>query len=253
MAVCGCRIGRQLHKEPLTINLPVGQNLKDHPIFGITVQTNGTWGALDLASAVNGSDVANVELYENSGSGALSQGRHRLIFFTSKVGSDGITRYFQASCAASGNGLVTMTTYMTHGLTSTGVFGLQDNGTGVFEESAYLKNDADREAATAFVQGLVDAIEAPGSGFALQPRTNTTAILNSVRSGNHYTSTAKMGTDDGRRGGKSVVDTNAKVYGVDNLFITDASIHPDLPTGNTQAIVMVAAEAAAAKIIAYRG
>jgi choline dehydrogenase-like flavoprotein len=33
-------------------------------------------------------------------------------------------------------------------------------------------------------------------------------------------------------------------------FITDASIHPDLATGNIQTIVMVAAEAAVAKILA---
>lgn len=199
------------------INLPVGRNLKDHPIFSINVQTNGTWGMVDLASAVNGTDVANTELYETSGSGVLAQGRHRLIFFTSSVGSDGITRYFQGSCAASGKGVVSMTTYMTHGLTSTGVFGLQDNGTGVFEESAYLRNEADRGAATAFVQSMLDAIQAPESGFALQTNTNTTAILNSLRSGNHYTGTAKMGTDDGRFGGTSVVDTNTKVYGMDNL------------------------------------
>ena len=47
-----------------------------------------------------------------------------------------------------------------------------------------------------------------------------------------------------------VVDTNAKVFGTDNIFVVDASIHPDLPTGNTQAIVMVVAEHAAGKIIA---
>ncbi|KAH1427505.1 hypothetical protein KXV97_001311, partial [Aspergillus fumigatus] len=40
------------------------------------------------------------------------------------------------------------------------------------------------------------------------------------------------------------------VYGTDNLYIVDASIHPDLPTGNTQAIVMIAAEAAVARILA---
>lgn len=32
-------------------------------------------------------------------------------------------------------------------------------------------------------------------------------------------------------------------------FIVDASIHPDLPTGNIQTAVMVVAEAAAAKIL----
>ncbi|KAG7126544.1 Cellobiose dehydrogenase like protein [Verticillium longisporum] len=211
------------------IKLPVGQNLKDHPIFAITAQTDGNWGALDLASVANGSDTTNTQLYEGSGSGVLSQGRHRLIFFTSSVGSDGITRYFQGSCAASGNGTVAITSYMTHGLTSTGVFGLLNNGTGVFEQSAYLQTDADRESATEFVQSMVDAISAPASGFSLRTNTNTTAILNTLRSGNHYTGTARMGSDDGRKGGKAVVDTNIKVYSVDNLFVTDASIHPTFP------------------------
>ena len=32
-------------------------------------------------------------------------------------------------------------------------------------------------------------------------------------------------------------------------FIVDASIHPDLPSGNIQTAVMVVAEAAAAKIL----
>lgn len=56
-----------------------------------------------------------------------------------------------------------------------------------------------------------------------------------------------MGTSND---GTAVVDTDTKVFGTDNLFVVDASIHPDLPTGNTQAIVMVVAEQAAAKILA---
>jgi cellobiose dehydrogenase (acceptor) len=53
---------------------------------------------------------------------------------------------------------------------------------------------------------------------------------------------AKTGADDGRHGGIAVVDLNNKVYGIDNLFVVDASFHPDLSTGNNQACVMVAAE-----------
>ncbi|TEY80905.1 hypothetical protein BOTCAL_0036g00330 [Botryotinia calthae] len=63
--------------------------------------------------------------------------------------------------------------------------------------------------------------------------------------------TAKMGTDDGRSNGTAVVDLDTKVYGTDNLFVVDASIHHDLPTGNTQAIIMVVSEHAAARIAAY--
>jgi cellobiose dehydrogenase (acceptor) len=82
--------------------------------------------------------------------------------------------------------------------------------------------------------------------------TNVTSadLIKSFKSGSHYVGTTKIGTK-GDAG--VVVDTNTKVYGTDNLFVVDASIHPDLPTGNTQAIVMVAAEAAAARILKLSG
>lgn len=55
-----------------------------------------------------------------------------------------------------------------------------------------------------------------------------------------------MGTDNAT----SVVDLDTKVYGTENLFVVDASIHPDLPTGNTQAIIMIVAEQAVGRILA---
>ena len=64
--------------------------------------------------------------------------------------------------------------------------------------------------------------------------------------------TSKMGYDDGRLGGSAVVDINAKVYGTDNLFVVDASIFPGQPTGNPSAMVVVAAEQAASRILALR-
>jgi cellobiose dehydrogenase (acceptor) len=62
--------------------------------------------------------------------------------------------------------------------------------------------------------------------------------------------TAKIGTDDGRDGGTSVVDVNTKVYGTDNIFVVDASIFPGHITGNPSAAIVIASEHAAAKILA---
>jgi hypothetical protein len=64
------------------------------------------------------------------------------------------------------------------------------------------------------------------------------------------TGTTIIGTDDGSKNGSAVVDTNCKVYGTDNLFVVDAGMHADLPSGNTHVIVMVAAEHAVKRIIA---
>lgn len=59
---------------------------------------------------------------------------------------------------------------------------------------------------------------------------------------------AKLGTDSGLTGGTSVVDTNTKVYGTDNIFVVDASIWPGMPSTNPSGLIVVAAEHAAVKI-----
>jgi cellobiose dehydrogenase (acceptor) len=65
--------------------------------------------------------------------------------------------------------------------------------------------------------------------------------------------TAKLGTDDGRSGGTAVVDLNTKVYGTDNLFVVDASIFPGMTSGNPSAMIVIASEQAAARILTLRG
>ena len=56
----------------------------------------------------------------------------------------------------------------------------------------------------------------------------------------HQTCTAKMGRDS-----VSVVDSNLKVYGIENLRIADGSIMPRVTTGNTMAPCVVIGERAA--------
>ncbi|KAF5025319.1 hypothetical protein F66182_2604 [Fusarium sp. NRRL 66182] len=60
------------------------------------------------------------------------------------------------------------------------------------------------------------------------------------------TGTAHMGAEND---GSSVVDTDANVRGTHNLFVVNASIHPDPPTGKSQTIVVIAAEHAVTKTI----
>lgn len=63
-----------------------------------------------------------------------------------------------------------------------------------------------------------------------------------ARRANHWLGTAKMGTDSGLLNGTAVVDTNAKVYGTDNIFVVDASIFPGMPSTNPSALIVAAAE-----------
>jgi choline dehydrogenase len=80
----------------------------------------------------------------------------------------------------------------------------------------------------------------PGNvkGLALENYLRNTAV-----SWWHQTCTAKMGRDS-----LSVVDTNLKVYGIENLRIADGSIMPRVTTGNTMAPCVIIGERAAEAI-----
>ncbi|PYH41285.1 putative cellobiose dehydrogenase [Aspergillus saccharolyticus JOP 1030-1] len=232
------------------INLPVGENLRDHPMFTVTVNTNSNFTHFNTSSVIPGPSAAVQKLF-SEGSGVLTQGGHRLQFWTSNVGTDGITRFYQASCSTSTDGVITMKLYLTHGATSSGVLGIDSSGTTTLETNPWLTTAADKEALTRFFTEFLGDINNSTAGWSVSGISTASGLLDLVSSGDHYVGTAKIGTDDGRvNNGTSVVDLNTKVYGTENLYVVDASIHPDLPTGNTQAIVMIAAEAAVARIIA---
>ncbi|RDW93624.1 putative cellobiose dehydrogenase [Aspergillus mulundensis] len=232
------------------IELPVGKTLKDHPIFTITAKTPGNFSIPDYDAILDGSDRGDIALY-GQGSGLLTQGKHRLIFFSSNTVHNH-TRYFQGSCAPKEDAVLEIKAYMTHGLTSTGVLGLDEDQNTVIETSPYMQTADDVLAARLFVQELLGDFDAPNKGWELTVDANVTEILAAPAAGTHYTSTAKMGLDDGRKNGTAVVDVNTKVYGMDNLYVVDGSIHPDLSTGNIQTTIMVVAEAAAARILAQK-
>ena len=64
-------------------------------------------------------------------------------------------------------------------------------------------------------------------------------LLDNVGSYSHIGCSSKMGavTDE-----DAVVDTSGKVIGYSHVWVCDASIFPDLPTGNTHLPVVMMAE-----------
>lgn len=72
------------------------------------------------------------------------------------------------------------------------------------------------------------------------------------RNSNHWVGSCTIGEKDGREGGNAVVDLDTKVYGMDNLFVVDASIFPGITTGNPSAAIISVAERAAERILGLK-
>lgn len=78
-------------------------------------------------------------------------------------------------------------------------------------------------------------------------------VAYSNRRANHWMGTNKLGRDDGRmEGGSAVVDLDTRVYGMDNLFVVDASIFPGIMTTNPSAYIVILAERASERILALK-
>jgi cellobiose dehydrogenase (acceptor) len=241
-----------LPEEVDWINLPVGTEIKDHPIFTLKFTTKVTMPALATTQFTSPNETS-IDLFAQ-GSGILAQSGQRLSFWTSVNTTSGNEVFIQGTCNGPANNTVQMKIYLTHGITSVGSLGITADGATELTSDPWMKTDDDIEAATIFMDRLLAMTRQPNSTLTFLSAGDVTGanvtgadLIKNFITGAHYVGTAKMGTK-GDAG--VVVDTDTKVYGTDNLFVVDASMHPDLPTGNTQAIVMVAAEAAAAKILA---
>lgn len=239
-----------LPEESEWIDLPVGAEIKDHVIFTLKFKTSEPMSS-PPTSDITSPNQTVIDQFAK-GSGLLSQSGQRLNFWTSVKTSNGTEMFIQGTCNGPANDTVQMKVYLTHGLTSVGSIGMTAEGATELTKQPWLQTDDDIEAITTFMDRILEMTNAPNSTLKyISDGKNVTGadLIKTHVTGSHWVGSAKMGTK-GEAG--VVVDSDTKVYGTDNLFVVDASFHPDLPTGNTQAIVMVAAEAAAARIIGLK-
>ncbi|ROV96561.1 hypothetical protein VMCG_07770 [Cytospora schulzeri] len=235
-----------LPDESEWIDLPVGQNLMDHPIYAVKLTVKDGLTALP-GTAFTSPNETNVNLFNDQSAGLLAQSGQRVNFWT-KVQSDANSTYYvQGTVNAPSDDTIKIKTYLTHGITSTGVLEMTASGSTQITTQPYLNTAADKSAITNFMTNLIEMVNSADSPFSLNATAASLITDDNMSPGDHFVGTARMGASND---GTSVVDTNTKVWGTDNIYVVDASMHPDLPTGNTQAMVMVAAEHAAKQILA---
>lgn len=269
--VAGSADGDTMISSDHWIELPVGNNLIDH-VNTDTVITHPDVLFYDFYEAYDDPIDNDVNTYLSSRSGILTQAAPNIgpIAFDEITGPDGITRQIQWTARVEGghdipdgNSMV-ISQYLGRGATSRGVMSISTSGDGDLSTYVstlpYLRDSADVAVVKQGISNLIAALSSvPGLEFAYPDLSNGITIDDFVdnmvvsysnRRANHWMGTCKLGRDDARIGGSSVVNLDTKVYGTDNLFVVDASIFPGMVTPNPSAYIVTASEHAADRILA---
>jgi cellobiose dehydrogenase (acceptor) len=247
------------------INLPVGENLDDHANTEIVI-THPNVEFYDFYEAYDNPIPSDKKKYLDDRSGILAQSAPNLavVFWHNQVGPDGISRSNQwsarveSSHGVKSNKSISLSHYLGRGKTSRGRTTITTGLNMVVSDTPYVNNENDLAATKDSIRTVIAALSADKQIDVVFPSKNTTldaylddyAQTTGSRSANHWMGSCKMGVDSGLENGTSVVDTNTKVYGMDNLFVVDASIFPEMVTTNPSALIVSVAEHAVEKILA---
>ncbi|KAL2833136.1 hypothetical protein BJY01DRAFT_253629 [Aspergillus pseudoustus] len=255
--------GATMINETDWINLPVGENLMDHPNTEIVVQ-HPDIVFYDFYGAWDDPIEADKNSYLNNRTGPLAQAAPNVnpVFFDQVKGPDGITRQLQYQARVEGSHgvadghTITISQYVGRGQTSRGKLSINSGLNTVVSTLPWLTDENDVDAVVQGLQRVRQSL-ANVTGLTWAYPTSNTSISDYVaslpltgRGSNHWMGSCKMGTDDGRTSGTAVVDLDTKVYGMDNLFVVDASIFPGMISTNPSAYITSVAERAAERILA---
>ena len=256
------------HGIPVVADLPaVGENLKDH--LAVTVQETITqpWGALAFVQPIAAAKALLQYLLFKSGP-TLSNGLEAMGFVKSRPDLEyPDIQYHLPLLMYSDHGrqIVQREGFMFHSTDcqpeSRGTVRIRSASISEAPliDPNYLSSEDDMRALRAAIrlareviaqpalESLREAELAPGpdctSDADLDAYIRSTAI-----SVYHHVGTCRMGTD----AATSVVAPDLKVHGLDGLRVVDASIMPDIVTGNTHAATIMIAEKASDLILGKR-
>lgn len=117
----------------------------------------------------------------------------------------------QSTFEESGPGKLSILGYQTHGQTSTGIVGIEPNGTTVLLQKPWFNTEGDITASTAWVDRFRSYLDSSPNlklDAAYEGLDSRSIVTNNYSSGVHWAGTAIIGAEND---GNSVVDLNVKV------------------------------------------
>lgn len=224
--------GATMIGESSWLNLPVGKNLDDHTNTDVVID-NKDAVFYDFYEAYTNPIPSDRTAYLNQRSGILAQAAPNIgpVFWEIITGSDGTQRQLQWTARVEGghdieaNTSMVLSQYLGRGKKSRGRITITPDLTMTVSDLPFVKDSGDVAAIVQGIKNLKEVI-AKNSKLTMKFPTATESVEDfvknypntvSARTANHWVGTAKMGTDSGLSGGTSVVDTNTKVYGTDNV------------------------------------
>ncbi|KAK4895697.1 hypothetical protein LTR27_006178 [Elasticomyces elasticus] len=253
--------GAKMVNSSQWLNLPVGYNLDDHTNTDLVI-THPNVSFYDFYKAYQTPITADKDRYLANRTGILAQSAPNLatVFWQEIVGADGVTRQLQYTARVetahdiNSTKAMTISQYLGRGKTSRGRTVISGNLAMSVSHLPYLNNEHDLAAVASGIDFLKTSLAKDPAIKMVYPSSNQTTaeflaaypVTTGQRSANHWMGSCKMGVDSGLvNNGTSVVDTNAKVYGTDNLFVVDASVFPGMVSTNPSALIVAVAERAA--------
>ncbi|CAE6527552.1 unnamed protein product [Rhizoctonia solani] len=236
------------------ISLPVGYHITDNPAINI-VFTHPTIQPYSFSGAWTDPVLSDAKQYVEEQSGKLAQTSARINWWKEYTGSDGRSRLMQGTarpggcCGSSTNTSFALTLYLGTGIDSTGRIGMNNDTSVSLITNPWLKTAGDKDALVAAAKDIIASYKNVSDLVLTYPNLSSTTIEDhvskTVTGSNHWTGSTRIGTDSST----SVVDSNLKVWGTDNLFVLDAGVIPGMPAGNPTGTILTMAEMASEKLL----